>query len=59
MMIEPEPLPLVRDEAGRLIEVWSYLAEQERESAEIQAGGEVEHPRPEGLSAKLLARLES
>lgn len=101
--LEPEPVPLVRDEAGRLmvagtrisldilvaafkrgqspeaiqedyetvaladvyavltyylghrVEVEAYLAEQEREAAEIQARIEAEHP-PEGLRAKLLAR---
>lgn len=105
--IAPEPVPLVRDQAGRLMvpgtrisldvlvsafkrgrtpeaihdafetvsladvyaiftyylrhraEVEAYLAEQEREGAEIQARIEVEHPLSDGLRAKLLARLDS
>jgi uncharacterized protein (DUF433 family) len=104
--IEPEPVPLVRDRAGRLMvpgsrisldilvaafkrgespeaihedyetvsladvytilayylrhgaEVEAYLAEQEREGAEIQARIEEMHPMPDGLRAKLLARLD-
>ena len=104
--IEPEPVPLVRDRAGRLMvpgtrisldvlvadfkqgktpeavhdayetlsladvyaifayylrhrsEVEAYLAEQEREGAEIQARIEANDP-PEGLRAQLLTRLES
>lgn len=104
--IEPEPVPLVRDQAGRLMvpgtrisldvlvadfkqgktpesihdayetvsladvyaifayylrhrtKVEAYLAEQDREGAEIQARIEANDP-PEGLRAKLLARLES
>jgi uncharacterized protein (DUF433 family) len=104
--IEPEPVPLVRDHAGRLMvpgsrisldilvaafkrgespeaihedyetvsladvytilayylrhgaEVEAYLAEQEREGAEIQARIEEMHPMPDGLRAKLLARLD-
>lgn len=104
--IEPEPVPLVRDHAGRLMvpgsrisldilvadfkrgktpeaihddygtvsladvysifayylhhraEVEDYLAEQERQGAEIQARIEAASP-PDGLRAKLLARIES
>lgn len=104
--IEPEPVPLVRDQAGRLLvpgsrisldilvaafkrgdspeaihedyetvsladvyaifayylrhraEVEAYLGEQEREGAEIQARIETLYP-PDGLRAKLLARLDS
>ena len=104
--IAPEPVPLVRDLAGRLMvpdtrisldvlvadfkrgrtpesvhdaygtvsladvyaifayylrhraEVEAYLAEQEREGAEIQFGIEANDP-PEGLRARILARLES
>jgi uncharacterized protein (DUF433 family) len=104
--IEPEPVPLVRDPAGRLMvpgtrisldvlvadfkrgrtpesihdaydtvsladvyaifayylhhrsEVETYLAEQEREGAEVQARIEPAHPT-DGLRAKLLARLDS
>ncbi|MDP9824069.1 DUF433 domain-containing protein [Nocardioides massiliensis] len=104
--IEPEPVPLVRDPAGRLMvpgsrisldilvadfkggktpeaihddyetvsladvysifayylrhraEVEDYLAEQEREGAEIQARIEAAYP-PDGLRAKLLTRIES
>jgi uncharacterized protein (DUF433 family) len=103
--IQPEPVPLARDEAGRLMvsgtrisldilvadfkrgrtpeaihdaydtvsladiyavlayylrhraEVEAYLAEQDREAAEIQARIEDEFP-PDGLRAKLLARLD-
>jgi hypothetical protein len=82
--IEPEPVPLVRDQAGRLMvtgarisldvlvadfyaifayylrhraEVDSYLSEQEHEGTAIQAQIESTDP-PEGLRAKLLARLE-
>lgn len=103
--IDPEPVPLVRDPAGRLMvpgtrisldvlvaafkrgktpeaihdscetisladvyailtyylrhraEVEAYLAEQEREGAEIQARIETEYPLRDGLRAKLLARL--
>lgn len=102
----PEPVPLVRDLAGRLMvpgtrisldvlvadfkqgktpesihdayetvfladvyaiftyylrhraELEAYLAEQERQGAEIQARIEADYP-PEGLRARLLARLES
>jgi uncharacterized protein (DUF433 family) len=102
---EPEPVPLVRDDAGRLMvtgtrvsldilvaafkrgrspeaiheayetvslaDVYAvlayylrhkaeselYLTEQEHEADEIQARIEAEYP-PEGLRAKLLARLE-
>ncbi len=105
--IEPEPVPLVRDHAGRLMvpgtrisldvlvaafkrgktpeaihdayetvslpdvyaiftyylrhraEVETYLAEQEREGAEIQARIEGEHPLNDGLRAKLLARRDA
>lgn len=105
--IDPEPVPLVRDQAGRLMvpgtrisldvlvaafkrgktpeaihdsyetvsladvyaivtyylrhrsEVEAYLAEQEREGAEIQARIEAEHPLSDGLRAKLLSRLET
>lgn len=105
--IEPEPVPLVRDEAGRLMvpgtrisldvlvadfkrgktpeavhdsyetvsladvyaifsyylrhrtEVEAYLAEQEREGAQIQERIEAEYPLSDGLRAKLLARLET
>ena len=105
--IDPEPVPLVRDSAGRLMvpgtrisldvlvaafkrgktpeaihdsyktvsladvyailtyylrhrsEVEAYLAEQEREGAQIQAGIEAEHPLDDGLRAKLLARLDT
>ena len=39
-------------------EVETYLAEQEREGAEIQVRIEANDP-PEGLRARLLARLES
>lgn len=104
--IEPEPVPLTRDRAGRIMvpgtrisldvlvadfkhgktpeavheayrtvpladvyaifayylrhrgEVEAYLAEQEHEGAEIQAAIEANDP-PEGMRAKLLARLES
>lgn len=104
--LEPEPVPLVRDQAGRLMvpdtrisldvlvadfkrgktpesiqeayetvsladvyaifayylrhraEVDAYLAEQQREGAEIQSRIEANDP-PEGLRAKLLARLDS
>jgi len=104
--IEPEPVPLVRDRAGRFVvpgtrisldvlvadfkqgktpesiheaygtvsmadvyaifayylrhrtEVEAYLVEQEREGAEIQARIEANDP-PEGLRAKLLARLDT
>lgn len=104
--IEPEPVPLVRDQAGRLMvpgsrisldilvaafkrgespeaihddydtvsladvyailsyylrhkaEVEVYLAEQEREGAEVRARIEQMSPMPDGLRAKLLARLE-
>lgn len=104
--VDPEPVPLIRDDAGRLMvpgtrisldilvadfkrgktpeaihddyetvslgdvysifayylrhraEVEEYLAEQEQEGAEIQARIEAEFP-PEGLRAKLLARIES
>lgn len=104
--IEPEPVPLVRDRAGRFVvpgtrisldvlvadfkqgktpesiheayrtvsmadvyaifayylrhraAVEAYLAEQEREGAEIQARIETNDP-PEGLRAKLLARLDT
>lgn len=103
--LEPEPVPLIRDEAGRLMvpgsrisldilvadfkrgktpewihdayktvsladvyavfayylrhkaEVEVYLAEQEREAAEVQERIEAAFP-PEGLRAKLLARLD-
>lgn len=105
--IEPEPVPLVRDQAGRFMvpgtrisldvlvaafkrgktpeaihdsyqavslgdvyaiftyylrhrsEVEAYLAEQEREGAEIQAQIESEYPLNDGLRAKLLARLDT
>lgn len=105
--IEPEPVPLVRDQAGRLMvpdtrisldvlvaafkrgktpeaihdsyetvslpdvyaiftyylrhraEVEAYLAEQERDGAEIQARIEAEYPLNDGLRAKLLARLDT
>ena len=105
LALEPEPVPLVRDEAGRLMvpgtrisldilvtafkrgqspeavhenfetvaladiyaifsyylrhraEVEAYLAEQDREGAEIQARIEAAFPPEEGLRAKLLARL--
>ena len=104
--IEPEPVPLVRDRAGRLMvpgtrisldvlvaafkrgktpesihdsyetvsladvyaiftyylrhraEVEAYLAEQEREGAEIQERFEAEYPLTDGLRARLLARLD-
>lgn len=104
--IAPEPVPLVRDTAGRLMVpgtrlsldvlvadfnqgktpesihdayetvaladvyaifayylrhravVEAYLAEQVREGAEIQARFEADDP-PEGLRARLLARLDS
>jgi len=104
--LDPEPVPLVKDQAGRLMvpgtrisldilvaafkrgespeaihddyetvsladvyaifsyylrhraEVEAYLAEQEREGAEIQARIEQMYPMPEGLRAKLLARLD-
>jgi hypothetical protein len=92
--IAPEPVPLVRDLAGRLMvpgtrisldvlvadfkrgrtpewvhdaifayylrhraELEAYLAEQEREGAEIQVWIEASDP-PEGLRDRLLARLE-
>lgn len=106
-VIEPEPVPLVRDHIGRLmvpgtrisldilvadfkrgktpeavhdayqtvsladvyaifayylrhrVEVEAYIAEQEREGAEIQARIEAQYPLSEGLRAKLLARLDS
>lgn len=99
--IEPEPVPLVRDQAGRLMvpgtrisldvlvadfkqgktpeaihqgyetvsladvyaifayylrhraEVEAYVAEQEREGADVRARIEAEHPLSEGLRAKL------
>lgn len=102
-VIEPEPVPLVRDHVGRLMvpgtrisldilvaafkrgespeavhddyetvsladvyaiftyylrhrpEVESYLAEQQREGAEVQARIEAIYP-PDGLRAKILAR---
>lgn len=105
--IEPEPVPLVRDRAGRFMvpgtrisldvlvaafkrgktpeavhdsyetvsladvyaiftyylrhraEVEAYLAEQEREGAEIQERIEADYPLSDGLRAKLLARLET
>ena len=105
--IDPEPIPLVRDQAGRLMvpgtrisldvlvaafkrgktpeaihdgyetvsladvyaiftyylrhraEVEAYLAEQEREGAEVQERIEAQHPLNEGLRAKLLARLDT
>ncbi len=105
--IEPEPVPLVKDRAGRLMvpgtrisldvlvaafkrgktpeaihdayetvsladvyaiftyylrhrtEVEAYLADQEREGAEIQARIETEYPLSDGLRAKLLARLDT
>jgi uncharacterized protein (DUF433 family) len=41
-----------------LAEVEAYLAEQEREGAEIQLRIEANDP-PDGLRATLLARLES
>ncbi|OJV31353.1 MAG: hypothetical protein BGO26_02200 [Actinobacteria bacterium 69-20] len=104
-VIEPEPVPLVRDQAGRLMvpgtripldvlvaafkrgktpeavhdsyetvslgdvyaiftyylrhraEVEAYLAEQERDGAEIQEQIEAEYPLRHGLRAKLLDRL--
>jgi uncharacterized protein (DUF433 family) len=104
--LDPEPVPLVKDQAGRLmvpgtrisldilvaafkrgespeaihddheavsladvyaifsyylrhrVEVEAYLAEQEREGAKIQARLEQTYPMPEGLRAKLLARLD-
>lgn len=104
--IEPEPVPLAQDDAGRLMvpgtrisldvliddfkrgktpeaiheayetvsladvyailayylrhraEVEAYLGEQMHEGAEIQARIEAAYP-PEGLRAKLLARLDS
>ena len=104
--IQPEPVPLVQDQAGRLMvpgtrisldvlvaafkrgdspeaihdnhenvaladvyailsyylrhraEVEEYLAQQDREGAEIQARIEATYP-PEGLRAKLLARLDT
>lgn len=104
--IEPEPVPLIRDSAGRLMvpgtrisldvlvadfkqgktpesihndyetvsladvyaifayylrhrtDVEAYLAEQQREGAEIQARIEANDP-PDGLRAKLLARLDT
>lgn len=40
-------------------EVESYLDEQLREGAEVQARMEEMYPMPEGLSAKLLARLDT
>ena len=106
-VIDPEPVPLVRDQAGRLMvpgsrisldvlvaafkrgktpeaihdgyqavslpdvyaiftyylrhraDVEAYLAEQEREGAEIQARIEEEYPLNEGLRARLLARLDT
>ena len=39
-------------------EVDAYIAEQAREGAEVRARIEQLHPMPEGLRAKLLARLE-
>lgn len=39
-------------------EVEAYVADQEREGAEIQARIEAKDP-PEGLRARLMARLES
>jgi uncharacterized protein (DUF433 family) len=105
--IEPEPIPLVRDSAGRLmvpgtrisldvlvsafkrgktpeaihdayetvslgdvyaiftyylrhrVEVEAYLAEQEREGAEIQERIETAYPLSDGLRAKLLAGLDT
>lgn len=105
--IDPEPVPLVRDQAGRLMvpgtrisldilvaafkrgespeaihddydtvpladvyaifsyylrhraEIETYLAEQERDGAAIQARIEKLHPMPEGLRAKLFARLDA
>ncbi|MGL5809176.1 MAG: DUF433 domain-containing protein [Nocardioides sp.] len=105
--INPEPVPLVLDEAGRLMvpgtrisldvlvaafkrgktpeaihdayetvslpdiyaiftyylrhrtEVEAYLAEQEREDAEIQSRIEAEYPLSDGLRAKLLAQLRT
>ena len=105
-VLAPEPVPLVKDDAGRLmiigtrvpldtlvaafkrgespesihesydrvalvdvyavlayylrhrVEVEAYLAEQEREGAEIQAFIESEYP-PDGLRAKILARLDT
>lgn len=105
--IEPEPVPLVRDQAGRLMvpgtrisldilvaafkrgespeaihddyetvsladvyailsyylrhrhDVEAYLDEQEREGAALQARVEETYPMPEGLRAKLLARLDT
>lgn len=105
--IEPEPVPLVRDHAGRLMvpgtrisldilvaafrsgespeaihddyetvpladvyailsyylrhraEIETYLAEQEREGAVVQARIENQYPMPDGLRAKLLARLDT
>ena len=104
--LAPEPVPLIKDDAGRLMiigtrvpldtlvaafkrgespeaiqesydtvalvdvysvlayylrhraEVETYLAEQEREGAEIQAFIESAYP-PDGLRAKILARLDS
>lgn len=104
--IEPEPVPLVRDQAGRLMvpntrisldvlvadfkrgktpesihddyqtvslgdvyaifsyylrhraEVETYLAGQEREGADLRTRIEAADP-PEGLRARLLARIES
>lgn len=38
-------------------EVEAYLAGQEREGAELQAHIEEMYPMPDGLRAKLLARL--
>lgn len=106
LAIDPEPVPLVRDAAGRLMvpgtrisldvlvsdfkqgktpesihaayetvsladvyaiftyylrhraEVEAYLADQEREGAEIQARMETMYPA-EGIRATLLARLDS
>lgn len=105
--IEPEPVPLIRDPAGRLMvpgtrisldvlvaafkrgespeaihddyetvsladiyaifayylrhraEVENYLADQEREGAENRTRLEKMHPLPEGLRAKILARLDA
>lgn len=104
--IDPEPVPLVRDQAGRLMvpgtrisldilvadfkqgmtpeaihdayktvsladvyavfayylrhraEVEAYIAEQDREAAEVQERMEALYPQ-EGLRARLLARLDS
>ena len=40
-------------------EVEAYLAEQEREGAEIQARIEAAYPLSDGLRAKLLAQLDT